>query len=65
MERKQVTRRSRGKEKNGEGADVQRKTISAGAEAVPVARDPAIAARRLDARLKSVAKETFRNMGED
>jgi hypothetical protein len=63
MLRKRATRRAAGKQKNAQGTN--RRRAAATANTLPVARDQAAVPGTAEERLNSVAKEAFRNMGED
>ena len=52
-------------EEGGRVDDVQRTRLSTSNEARPGAHDQPIGAGTLEERLRIVAKESFRNMGED
>jgi hypothetical protein len=65
MLRKRPIRRSTGKNRDTRGISAQPKTVPLLVNMRPVARDQTTTPRRIEARLKSAARESFQNMGED
>lgn len=65
MLRKRATHRLAGKQKSAPGINKRRAVVLATANTLPVAPDRTPSAGTVEARLNSVAKEAFQNMGED
>ena len=65
MLRSTRTRKLTGKQENARSTSAGRRSISAVVTTLPIARGPATTARKIEARLKRMAKESFQNMGED